>query len=1083
MATVTPLALILLLLLASSSCLLAITSASELTLVVSGPTLLLLSPSLIIEDSPGSKPGSKVKCERVRINGLPRIKHLNKFANSVKVKVSFVNPPGRPPNVEKLWVSVMNPNYLPSGPHTLFQPLRNVSLGIGMCPPGQWERLNKGLWVRSMSPFDHKVLDIRMAASYSETLQVSLDEDFFWYRIWFLVLGIVLLTVATWLSKSLVFYYSGAMAVGVFLVILMVLFQGMKLLPTGRKSSLAIFIYSSLVGLGSFLLSYVPVLLRSLLNQIGLSEEMYNPLAIFLLVFLVITGAWLGFWVVRKLVLTEEGSIDIGVSHFVTWTIRIIASVMILQSSIDPLLVIDALVGGIIVSSVLKSSIHPKVIHRAYKKLCRLDKMNHKEPRVSYASPVNNKRPFTRPPNTPVRGSTPSKLSDSDTFLSSFHGTPERRKFSDDEWETFTKESTRKALEGLVSSPDFGKWAATHADRITLAPKNETAVKKRRWLGGGAAGGCTLVGVMREAQPYFVAHRGSTLVVLLSSEIVDGPYLPFILQDISLLHGLGIKFVLVPGTHVQIDRLLAERGNFGFPGSEPKYVGSYRITDSDSLSAAMDAAGRIGIMIEATLSPGPSLSGIRRHGDKGRLYDGVSVATGNFLAAKRRGVVEGIDYASTGEVKKIDVSHIRERLDKDCIVLLSNLGYSSSGEVLNCNQQLSPSNHFYILLCSTYEVATACAIALGAEKLICIINGPILDESGRLIRFLTLQDADMLIRKRAKQSETAANYVKAVDQDDFASLVHDDSHYMTPPPNGNAFSQAPKFQNGVGFDNGNGLWSSEQGFAIGGQERLSRLNGYLSELAAAAFVCRGGVQRVHLLDGTIAGVLLKELFQRDGVGTMVAREVLYYVIDFLLMFKLYIFVSDLYEGMRMARFTDLDGIKQLLLPLEESGTLIKRTQEEVHTYNLNVTLSCINYLLYILLIIFYVLQLVKALESFIVVEREGQLIACAALFPFFQEKCAEVAAIAVSPECRGQGQGDKLLDYIEKKASSLGLQMLFLLTTRTADWFVRRGFSECTIEYIPEERRKKIDVSRRSKYYMKKLLPDKSGIRLNSAFA
>ncbi|MBA0695945.1 hypothetical protein Goari_002542 [Gossypium aridum] len=115
-------------------------------------------------------------------------------------------------------------------------------------------------------------------------------------------------------------------------------------------------------------------------------------------------------------------------------------------------------------------------------------------------------------------------------------------------------------------------------------------------------------------------------------------------------------------------------------------------------------------------------------------------------------------------------------------------------------------------------------------------------------------------------------------------------------------------------------------------------------------------------------------------------------------------------------------------------------------------------------------------------EREGQIIACAALFPFFKEKCGEVACIAVSPECQGQGQGDKLLDFIEKKASSLRLDRLFLLTTRTADWFVRRGFTEGSIDMIPDERRKKINLSRKSKYYVKKLVADGSGITADRAF-
>ncbi|GMP31242.1 hypothetical protein CsSME_00005539 [Camellia sinensis var. sinensis] len=387
-----------------------------------GSTTLQISPRLPVEKSPGSKHGAIVLCERVLIHGLSRLKNLRKFAHSVKVNVSSVSSSARLLNVEVCF-------------H------RNFSLGIGMCPQGQWEKLVKGSWVRSMSPFDHKLLDVRMIGSSLEILQVSLTEEFFSYRIIFLVLGIIIMTLASSLSNSLVFYYSSAMAVGIILVILVVLFQGMKLLPTGRKNSVAIFVYSSIVGLGSFLLRYLPRLLRSVLTEMGISEDMYNPLAMFLLVFLVLAGAWLGFWVVRKLVLTEDGLIDIGVSQFVAWSIRIIASVMILQSSVDPLLAAEALLCGVVVSLLFRRITRSRFI------LYGIFHANSQPTHAKYIRSI---------PKGLIR-TPPSQLSYSETHYSCFHKTPERRKFSKDEWEKFTKDSTKKALEELVSSPDFSK--------------------------------------------------------------------------------------------------------------------------------------------------------------------------------------------------------------------------------------------------------------------------------------------------------------------------------------------------------------------------------------------------------------------------------------------------------------------------------------------------------------------------------------------------------------------------------------------------------------------------------------------------
>ncbi|KAL9270929.1 hypothetical protein AKJ16_DCAP25668, partial [Drosera capensis] len=320
-------------------------SSDELALVVGETTVLEVVPSVAVRDSPGAKLGLVVGAARVRVYGLSRMKYLKKYLHSVKLKVSYSSSSPRQPNVEVCF-------------H------RNFSVAVGMCPQGQWEKLSKGSWDHTMSPFDHKILDVRAVGLSSTVLEVTLEEEFFMYRVMFLILGILLMTVAPTLSSSLVFYYSSAMAVGIILVILVLLFQGMKLLPTGRRSTIAVLMYSSIIGVGSFVMSYLSGFLRTAFVQLGISEDMYNPLGIFLLLFIILFGAWMGFWAVRKFILTEDGLVDTSVAQFATWSIRILAAAMILLSSVDALLASLALLCSIVVQALLRRTFRPKVLHR-----------------------------------------------------------------------------------------------------------------------------------------------------------------------------------------------------------------------------------------------------------------------------------------------------------------------------------------------------------------------------------------------------------------------------------------------------------------------------------------------------------------------------------------------------------------------------------------------------------------------------------------------------------------------------------------------------------------------------------------------
>ncbi len=185
--------------------------------------------------------------------------------------------------------------------------------------------------------------------------------------------------------------------------------------------------------------------------------------------------------------------------------------------------------------------------------------------------------------------------------------------------------------------------------------------------------------------------------------------------------------------------------------------------------------------------------------------------------------------------------------------------------------------------------------------------------------------------------------------------------------------------------------------------------------------CEAGVERSHILPYSVDGALLMEVYTHDGIGTMVVDEKL--------------------ESLREALADDVGGILKLIEPFERDGTLVRRERHEIE----------------------------RDLANYTVIEHDGVIFGCAALYPYPESQTAEMAALTVSPEVQGQGDGDRLLKRIEQRARSMGLSSLFVLTTRTMHWFIKRGFRQVDPDWLPEARKRKYNWDRRSVVLVKKL--------------
>ncbi len=426
----------------------------------------------------------------------------------------------------------------------------------------------------------------------------------------------------------------------------------------------------------------------------------------------------------------------------------------------------------------------------------------------------------------------------------------------------------------------------------------------------------------RQSSPYIHAHRGRTFVLCFGGEAIAADAFPNLVHDIALLHGLGIRLILVHGARPQIEERLALRG-----AQMQLAEDGLRVTDDAALACVKDAAGAVRVELEALLSMGLAnspMAGAR-----------IRVASGNFVTARPLGVIDGVDYRHTGEVRRVDTTGLTQRLDAGAIALVPPLGYSPTGEVFNL---------------AAADVATAVAEAIGADKLIFLSEHKVSGGRGKLPGSMIPSEVDRLLARRKSLPD-----------------------------------------------------------------ELCRI------LRNAAAGCRAGIGRVHLVDRHTDGVLLGELFTRDGAGTLVTAEP--------------------YEHTRDAKIDDVGGILELIAPLEAAGVLVPRPREVLET----------------------------EIDRFTVVERDGTVIGCAALYPFEKEATGELACVAVHPDYRNGGRGDALLAHMESRAKAGGLTSLFVLTTRTAHWFRERGFATASPDVLPGRRRDMYNWRRGAKVFVKPL--------------
>ncbi|MFP4151710.1 MAG: GNAT family N-acetyltransferase [Alkalispirochaeta sp.] len=379
----------------------------------------------------------------------------------------------------------------------------------------------------------------------------------------------------------------------------------------------------------------------------------------------------------------------------------------------------------------------------------------------------------------------------------------------------------------------------------------------------------------------------------------------------------------------------------------------------------------------------------------------TAAVIGNWVKARGIGVVDGVDYEHTGVVERVQLELLQATLKERLIPIFPCIGWSVSGKPYNI---------------SSRELAYRIAVSIKADKLFFVSDKmgfttrdfavpPEIEtlESGRISR-LTVDEARRVLAANGcepEETDESGDSIEIGTEGDGGTATGTAAEVVESAPDGDHGRT-----DGTDNDGASPVITTASGYYEGKRDDLEILR--LAHSAAG-----NGVDRVHIVSGREEGVVLVEVFSNLGVGTMV--------------------YANVYQSIRPMRLEDVAKVHRLLQPLAQRGVLIRRAPEDVAAHY----------------------------TDYVVHETDGRIHGCGALHRYENGE-AEIAAIAVDPLYEELGIGRRIVLYLMERAREENLPAVFVLTTRTGDWFESIGFERVGIRELPREKREQYDPGRNS---------------------